>query len=135
VRARRSAGGTFFQLERIGDVVEGMQPGKQRLAIILEHIAEIGVRSLSTVEQDLPGVGGNEARDHVDQRALAAAVRSEHRDQFAARNVEIEIVVDDGLVETFAHAADRHVCGGFARRRIKQIRRGRRPAHGAPLTR
>jgi hypothetical protein len=117
VWARRSAGGTFFQLERVGDIVEGAQPGKQRLAIVLENVAKIDVRKPSSVEQDLPGVGGHEAGNHIDQRALAAAVRAEHRDQFAARDVEIEIVVDDGLVEALGQAANGDV------RRLSRLHR------------
>ena len=96
----------LHHLERIGDVVEGAQPGKQRLAVVLKHVAEFDLVEPHAVEQDLAGVGRNEAGDDVDQGAFAAAVRPEHRDQFAARNIEIEIVVDDGLVEALAQAAD-----------------------------
>ena len=108
----------LHQLERIGDIVEGAHPGKQRLAIVLEHVAELDVRERLAVEQDLARIGRNEPGDHVDQRALAAAVGPEHRDQFAARNVEIEVVVDDRLVETLAQAADGDV------RRLPAPRRG-----------
>ena len=57
-------------------------------------------RERLAVEQDLAGVERDQPGDHVDQRALAAAVGPEHRDQFAARDIEIEIVVDDRIVET-----------------------------------
>ena len=99
--------GDLHQLQRIGDVVEGAQPGKQRLAVVLEHVAELDLRQQHAVEQDLAGIDRDQPGDHVDQRALAAAVRPEHRDQLAARNVEVELVVDDGLVEALAQAADR----------------------------
>ncbi len=84
----------LHQLERIVDVVERAQPGKQRLAIVLEHVAELDLAQRLAVEQDFAGIDRDQPGDHVDQRALAAAVRPEHRDELAARNVEIEVVVD-----------------------------------------
>src|ERR1700683_615336 len=96
----------LHDLQWIGDVVEGGQPGEQSLAVVLKHIAELDFIEPHAVEQDLPGVGLDQAGNHVDERALAAAVRPEHRDQFAARNIEIEVVVYDGAVKTLAQAAD-----------------------------
>ena len=102
----RSAFGQLHQLERILDVVDRAQPREQRLAVVLEHIAELDVAQRLAVEQDFAGIERDQARDHVDQRALAAAVRPEHRDELAARDVEIEAVIDDGVVEALAKPAD-----------------------------
>ena len=94
--------GEAHQFERVGDIVECMQPGKQGFAIVLEHIAELDVLERPAVEQHLAGIAWKQVGDHVDQRALAAAIRTEHRNELAARQVEIEIVVDDGVGEAFA---------------------------------
>ena len=109
VRAFRSRRRHLHHLQRIGNIVEGAHPRKQRLAVVLEHVAELDLRQQHAVEQDLAFVDRNEPGDHVDQRALAAAVRPEHGDQFAARNIEIEVVVDDRLVEPLGQAANRHM--------------------------
>jgi hypothetical protein len=96
----------LHHLERIGDVVECPHPGKQRLAVVLEHVAELDLVDGLAIEQDPPGIDRDEPGDHVDERALAAAVGPENRDQLAPRDVEIEIVVDHRLVEALAQAAD-----------------------------
>ena len=105
----------LHQLERILDVVDRAQPRKQRLAIILEHVAELDVAQRLAVEQDFAGIGRDEPGDHVDQRALAAAVRAEHRDELAARDIEVEAVVDHSVDEVLGQAADGDV-GGCRRR-------------------
>jgi hypothetical protein len=106
------------------DVVDRAQPGEQGLAIVLEHIAELDLVERLAVEQDLPGVDRNKPGDHVDQRALAAAVRPEHRDQLAARNVEIEVVVDDGVAEPLGQAADGDMRPGGGRSIRRAARNG-----------
>ena len=63
------------QLERILDVLERAQPGEQRLAVVLEHVAELDLAQRLAVEQDFAGIGRDQPGDHVDERALAAAVR------------------------------------------------------------
>ena len=105
----------LHQLERILDIVDRAQPGKQRFAIVLEYVAELDVAQRLAVEQNFAGIGRNEPGDHVDQRALAAAVRPEHRDELAAWDVEVEPVVDDGVAEALGQAADGDVSrsGGF----------------------
>ena len=58
-RARAALGlGQLHQLERIFDVVDRAQPGKQSFAIILEHVAELDVAERLAGEQDFTGVGG-----------------------------------------------------------------------------
>jgi hypothetical protein len=113
----------LHQLERILDVVDRAQPGKQRLTVVLEDIAELDRPQRLAVEQDLAGVGRNEPGDNVNERALAASVRPEHRNELAARNVEIEPVVDRGRAEALGQSANRDMrrsrrSGGRARRRI-----------------
>jgi hypothetical protein len=105
----------YFQ--RIGDIVEGAKPGKHGFAIVLEHVAELDLVERLAVEQDFTGIDWKQPGDHVDQRALAAAVRPEYRHQLAARDIEIEIIVDRGVGEALAQAADRDMrrgprCGG-----------------------
>src|SRR5262249_38712224 len=101
----------LHKLERILDVVDRAQPGKQRLAIILEYVAELDVAKGFSVEQDFAAVGRDQAGDHVDQRTLAAAVRSEDRNELSARNVEVEAVVDDRVGKMLGQAADGDVGG------------------------
>src|SRR5262249_11469881 len=99
------------QLERILDVVDSAQPGEQRLAIVLEYVAELDVAKGFSVEQDFAAVGRDQAGDHVDQRALAAAVWAEDRHQLPTGDVEVEAVVDDGVGEMLGQAADGDVGG------------------------
>ena len=94
------------ELQRIVDVVDGAQPGKQRVAVVLEHVGQPRLLDGLAVEQDLAGIERHQAGDHVDQRALAAAVRPEDRDELALRQIEVELVVDDGVVERLAQAAN-----------------------------
>src|SRR5262249_32876648 len=101
----------LHQLERILDVVDRAQPGEQRLAVILEYVAELDVAQGFSVEQDFAGVGRDQAGDHVDQRALAAAVWAEDRHQLPTGDVEVEAVVDDGVGEMLGQAADGDVGG------------------------
>ncbi|MNN49510.1 hypothetical protein D3C81_1640380 [compost metagenome] len=82
-----------LQQERIGDVVDGPHPREHRLAVVLEHVANARVLERLAVEQDLAPVDRNQPRDHVDQRALAAAVGAEHRDDLALRDVQVEVLV------------------------------------------
>ena len=94
------------QLERIIDVVDSAQPGEQRIAVVLEYIGEPRLLDGLAVEQDLTGVHGHQAGDHIDQRALAAAIRSENRSEFALRQIEIKLIVYDRGVEGLLQPAD-----------------------------
>ena len=98
--------------QRIFYIVDRAQPGKQSFAIVLKHIAEFYVAERLAGKQDFTGIGRDQPRDHVDERALAAAVRSEDRDELPAWDVEVEAVVDDGVVEALAETADGDVGGG-----------------------
>src|SRR5262249_25826412 len=118
-RARAPLGlSELHQLERILDVVDRAQPRKQRLAIVLEDVAELGLAQRLAAEKNLAGIAGDETGNQVDQRALAATVRAEHRDEFSARDVQVEPIVNDGIIETLAETAD-----GDMRRRVIVFRR------------
>src|SRR5205085_944741 len=73
---------------------------------VLEHVADPDVLDLETVEQDLTAVPRHQPRHQVDQGALAAAVRAEHGYDPAARDVEVEPVVDHHLVEALGQPAN-----------------------------
>ena len=105
-RWSRSRRDSAHELQRIMDVVDGAQPGKQRVAVVLEHVGQPRLLDGLAVEQDLAGIERHQAGDHVDQRALAATVRPEDRDELALRQIEVELVVDDGVVERLAQAAN-----------------------------
>src|SRR3954447_17669054 len=108
------------------DVVDGAQPGEQRVAVVLEHVGQPGLLDGLAVEQDLTGIDRYQAGYHVDQRALATTVRPEDRDELALRQIEVELVVADGVVERLAQAANgddgtprgRGIPGGGRRRRV-----------------
>jgi len=110
-------------LERIGDIVESAQPWKHRFAIVLKDVTELDLVQRLAVEQDLAGIGRKQSRDHVDQSALAAAVGAEHRHQPAARNIEIEIIVDRGVGKTLGQPAYCDMRSGPLRRIVDLSRR------------
>ena len=56
------APGDLHEFERVGDVVAGAQPGKQRLPIVLEHVADAYFADLQAVEQDFAAVARQTAR-------------------------------------------------------------------------
>src|SRR5262249_38286222 len=51
-------------------------------------------RQIVTVELDAPSVGSDEPDDHVEAGGLAGAVRTEKADDFAARDIERDVVND-----------------------------------------
>ena len=53
VERRRSA---EFEAALVGDVVDGAHPGEERLAVVLEHVADLGVGQRFAVEQFLARV-------------------------------------------------------------------------------
>src|SRR5512138_1363283 len=56
-------------------------------------------RQVFAVELDRAAVGGHEPDDHVEARRLAGAVRTEQAHDFAARDVERDVLNDSaGLV-------------------------------------
>ena len=98
-----------LDLEAEGDVFEDGHPGEER--VLLEDHRALGAgRSHRLAEGfDRALVGRDEAGDDVEQRRLAAARRPEQADEFARRDVEVDVFqCADGLRELFAHAADMH---------------------------
>ena len=100
-----------------GDVVAHGEPGKRR--ILLEHHAD-AVRHLAgdrlVLERD--GALGRraQARDQVQQRGLAAAGRADHREELAARKIEVERperMHRELALEHARHAAQARVNGGL----------------------
>jgi hypothetical protein len=71
------------KLEANHDVVERRAPGQQRLA--LEQVASPAVQALERLaaDSDLARRGGEQAGGNVQQRGLAAASRTDYRDEFA----------------------------------------------------
>ena len=73
--------GQSLHLERPRDVLDGGEPGKQRE--LLEHHAAIGPRrpDRTAVETQVAAAGRLEAAEDVQEGALAAARRSDDRDE------------------------------------------------------
>jgi hypothetical protein len=57
-------------------------------------------------EHDAPVVRREHARDHVEQRRLAGAVRSDHREDFAGVDLEADAIDRDEAAEPLADAVD-----------------------------
>ena len=51
-----------------------------------------------------PVVGRHEAEDHLEQRALAGAVRAAQAEELADRHVERDVVEHDFVAEPLRHA-------------------------------
>ena len=104
-------------LEAEADVLRHAHVRKQRVA--LEHDAEaalvrLGVRDVAAVERDAPARGLDEARDHLQRGGLAAAGRTEQRNELAFLDREIHI--GDGLqvAERFRYVREREERHGLA---------------------
>ena len=82
------------------DVVADRHVAEQR--VVLEHepdlaLAGVRVRHVAAVQRDAAVIDLGQAGDRAQQRALAAAARSEQHEKLAVLDVERD-VVDDGLV-------------------------------------
>src|SRR6478735_4638728 len=84
-----------LRLEAPGDVAGHALPRKERE--LLEHHAAVGPRAAHflAVDADAAGLGGDEAADDVQERALAAAARPDHGDELALAHRELRDL-DDG---------------------------------------
>ena len=72
-------------------------------------------RTSSAVEDDAPGGGDVDPGEHVEERRLARAVRSDQRDDRAARDREVDVVGRDEPAELLAHLLrDEQVVGRIA---------------------
>ena len=66
---------------------------------------------VALAERDSPGVGGHEARDAVEERRLARAIRPDQRDQLSALDRQIHAVDRGHAQEAFhepVHGEERH---------------------------
>jgi hypothetical protein len=64
------------------------------------------VGRLGAGEQNFAAIGTFHAGDDAQQRRLAAAGRAEQGDQFAGRDVEIDVVERDEIAEALGDIAD-----------------------------
>ncbi|GAA5006095.1 hypothetical protein GCM10023317_40820 [Actinopolymorpha pittospori] len=74
------------------------------------------------VELDRSTVGRGEARDQPEQRRLATAGRSEHRDETRGRHVQVDAAKDAGRAERLGDAADGE-CGHRAEPLVSLVSR------------
>ena len=84
------------------DVLADVEEREQRVG--LEHgvdrpLVRRHLREVAAVEQDLPGVGLLEARDHPQCRGLPASRRPEQREELALSDLEVEAVDRDLVTE------------------------------------
>ena len=72
------------------DVLQHRAPGKQH--VTLEHDADAGRRSVNALAGDLDRAarGGQQASYHLEECALAATAGSDHRDELAVPDVEVQ---------------------------------------------
>ena len=99
---RRLAG----QLERIADVVDRPAPRKQRVAIVLKHIADSGLAKGLSVKEHFAPIEGHQSGHHVDQGRFPAAIRAENTHDRMAGNVEIEVAIQRRGTEFLGQAAN-----------------------------
>ncbi len=106
------------------DVLEDVQVGKKGIA--LENRVDLALvrrdpRHGLPADLDRPGVRLLEAADHPQRRRLAAARRTEQREERARGDLQREVVDGDHVVEALAHAeqADVRRCRGGVRRWIR----------------
>src|SRR3954452_21310147 len=88
---RSTVGAGRLQPEAEGNVVGDRHPGKQ--GWLLEHQAAIaaGTGDRLVFHQQLARRDGQEAADHVQERALAAAAGPEQAHELAAPNLQIHV--------------------------------------------
>ena len=111
------------------DVVRHRHVAEER--VVLEHEADAAILGsepgdVAAVEEDLAGVDLGEARDHAQERALAAAARPEQHEELAGRDLERDAVDDRGVAVALGEVldADRHRGGvGEARPGLRGRRR------------
>ena len=111
------------EFQGVTDIVDRPQPREQGFPVVLEHVTEVGVAQALAAEPDGALVGLQQPRDQVDEGRFPATVRAEHRHETAARDVEVEGVVDGRLAEGLGQAPDRDM--RLPRRRRRRRRRAR----------
>src|ERR1041385_3137775 len=100
---RADAAGDFRADQRVG---QHRAPGQQ--AVVLEHEAAIAARAAQrrAVEQDGARRRGLEAGDDAQERGLAAAAWSDHGDELAGLDRDVEIAQRFELAEALAETGD-----------------------------
>ena len=152
--SRSRCDGSDVEAER--DVLQHRQRLEQRE--VLEHHADAERRAArglamwtgAPFQEDLPGVGREDAVDHLDERRLAGAVLAEQRVDLARPDAEIDVVVGEhagkrlvtptslrrGGVSTFTETEPRSPQASSPRRQrpgvYARTRRGPTPPCGAP---
>src|ERR1019366_1803405 len=100
--------------EAVGNVLGHVEGGEEGSALEQVRDAPADVRQLLvvhldevlTVEEDLARVGVDEADEHLEHDALAAAGRAHHGDGLAAPDLEVQARVDDLGAEALSHAVE-----------------------------
>src|SRR6266852_8140205 len=115
--------GNAHHLQRVVDIVDRFQPGKQRLTVILEDVRGPRLADALAVVKNFASVHRHQAGDHVDECALAAPVRTEDRNEMSERQINSKIVVNRSVVEALPQAADCHQGLPFRRLRRRNLRR------------
>ena len=101
-----------LQFERKGDIVDDIAPRKGRF--LLEHHADggMGRRNALVADHHRALVIAEQTADDVEKGGLAAARRANHRDEFALRDIERNMIHrrDDLLIatESFDDVVDHH---------------------------
>ena len=98
-----------FDAQAEGNVLEYGHVAEQR--VVLEDEADIAiagvqVRRFGAGKEDLALIGRFHTGDDAQQRGLAAARRTEERNEFAGRNVEVDVVERDEIAEALGDVAD-----------------------------
>jgi len=101
-------------LERKGDVVGDRHEVEQR--VVLEQVAEALARAgeveprerrqIPAVEQHAPGVRRDEARQELEQDALAVTAGADDAEDLAGADLERDVVEHDAPLVTLGHALD-----------------------------
>ena len=102
-----AAGRATFQDSAEHDVLEHGPPRQEQ--VLLQHIADIaGVPGdLDAIDQHPPGRRRNDPGDEVEQRALAAAGRSDDRNELAGADREVGRRERQRVAELARQAFDR----------------------------
>ena len=108
--AAMSALATPRRRQRIGDVARHRHVRKQR--VVLEHHADVALvrrhqRHVAVAEPGLAAVGAHEARQHHQQGRLAGTGRAEQGDEFAAGDLEADVVERSERAVALGDVADR----------------------------
>src|SRR5262245_31210 len=84
--ARRSA-----HLEAVADILRDRQPRKQRILLEDDAAIDTWTGHRLAIDLDDPAVRTDKAAENVEERALAAAGRSDNGDELTFRNVDVHV--------------------------------------------